>query len=51
MTQHELIELIRMVSAGRRDAADKLAEILFPLLEKPAEEPPKPAVTRRKVGA
>ena len=50
MTHAELVELIRLVAAGRRDAADKLADLIFPLLEKP-EEAPKPAVTRRKVAA
>ena len=32
MSQQELQELIRLVSAGRRDAADKLAELLHPVL-------------------
>ena len=45
MTQQDLQDLIRLVCQGRRDAADKLAEVLFPLLKQP--EPPK--VTKRKV--
>ena len=46
MTHQDLQELIRMVSAGRRDAADKLADVLFPLLK---QEEPAPKVTKRKV--
>lgn len=46
MTQQELQDLIRQVSSGRRDAADKLAEVLFPLLK---QEEPAPKVTKRKV--
>lgn len=46
MTHQDLQELIRMVSAGRRDAADQLAALLFPLLK---QEEPAPKVTKRKV--
>lgn len=46
MTQKELQELIRLVCQGRRDAADKLAEVLFPLLK---QDDPAPKVTKRKV--
>ena len=46
MTQQELQDLIRLVGQGRRDAADKLAEVLFPLLK---QEEPAPKITRRKV--
>lgn len=46
MTQQELQELIRLVCQGRRDAADKLAEVLFPLLK---QDDPAPKVTKRKV--
>ena len=45
MNQQELQELIRLVCAGRRDAADKLAELLHPLLKGDTE----PKVTKRKV--
>jgi hypothetical protein len=45
MTQQELIELLRMVASGRRDAADKLAELLHPLLK--GDDAPK--VTKRKI--
>ena len=46
MSIEELTELVRQVSMGRRDAADKLAEILFNLqpvqkVEYPADIPPK----------
>ena len=47
MNLQELSDIIRLIAAGRRDAADKLAEIIFPLLQKPAE----PKVTKRKVAA
>lgn len=46
MTHAELVELIRLVAAGRRDAADSLADLLHPLLAKPE---PKPATIRKKV--
>ena len=46
MTQQELQELIRLIAQGRRDAADKLAEVLFPLLK---QDDPAPKVTKRKV--
>lgn len=46
MTQQELQDLIRLVCQGRRDAADKLAEVLFPLLK---QDDPAPKVTKRKV--
>lgn len=45
MTQQDLQDLIRLIAQGRRDAADKLAELLHPLRKQP--EPPK--VTKRKV--
>ncbi len=45
MTHPELQELIRLVCQGRRDAADRLADVLHPLLKQ--DEPPK--VTKRKV--
>ena len=48
MSQHDLQELIRLVAAGRRDAADKLAELLHPLLSKPEDQP---KTTKRKVVA
>ncbi len=45
MTHQELVELIRLVGMGRRDAADKLADLLHPLLK--GDEAPK--VTKRKI--
>ncbi len=45
MTQQDLQDLIRMACAGRRDAADKLAELLHPLLKGETEA----KVTKRKV--
>jgi hypothetical protein len=47
MTQQELQDLIRMACAGRRDAADKLAELLHPLLKGDSEA----KITKRKVAA
>lgn len=53
MSKEELIEMVRMVSAGRRDAADSLAELIHSLLPVqpafPAEIPVKQ--TRAKKAA
>lgn len=38
MTKDELQELIRLVGMGRRDAADTLAELIFPLFTKPEQK-------------
>lgn len=48
MSQNDLQELIRLVAAGRRDAADRLADLLHPLLSKPEDQP---KTTKRKVVA
>ena len=48
MSQNDQQELNRLIAAGRRDAADKLAELLHPLLSKPEDQP---KTTKRKVVA
>jgi hypothetical protein len=40
MSKEELTELLRLVSAGRRDAADRLADLLHPLLKQETKAKP-----------